>query len=184
MVKSRSMHSPYPYTVTWKIKGKKQFRKISCFLFEKNYCTAGVFKQVWNTNTSFKNIEVFVLVLLLWFLFFVYLFFGHVHGMWWFLGQESKLCHSSHLSHNNDNASFLTARPLANTNVLKWLHQLPITGFYFHTWFLKCIEISWFLKSMFANTLNMKTQYSYKKKSNDIKICMPPSDHFLSDVMM
>lgn len=118
MVKSRSMHSPYPYTVTWKIKGKKQFRKISCFLFEKNYCTAGVFKQVWNTNTSFKNIEVFVLVLLLWFLFFVYLFFGHVHGMWWFLGQESKLCHSSHLSHNNDNASFLTARPLANTNVL------------------------------------------------------------------
>ena len=41
--------------------------------------------------------------------------FGHTHSLWKFLGQGSKLCYSSDLSHSSDSADSLSMKPPGNS---------------------------------------------------------------------
>ena len=74
-----------------------------------------------------KRLEALILWL---YILFVCLFFGHLCGIWEFLGQGSNLCHSGNLSHNSDNSGSLTCCTIREFSFNSALEHIKIPLFY------------------------------------------------------
>ena len=101
-------------------------------------------------------------------------FFGHVHGIWKFLSQQSNQSyHSSDLSHNNDNAELLTTRFPGNCNYIVFSNCLRFSHLAVSTMITMFCKEKWlYFKrkgKLFLSPLHWKNkttwQYIYFYKS-------------------